>query len=538
MVEKIQPYNGIEPDANTWPPRLREAQEYAIERVIDEPTKAALIGDEPGLGKTAIGTEIALRGGYGRVLIAGLKDTAEQWADRLAAQSDGAATLRIIDASKPGKEAFADMLAGKPGYFFMGLQFMVTQDLRYDPAFDHDGKPIWEVNKKTGEKVVRPSKAIGPALVPVQEKERTHLGIYRKAKMKVPLDLMIVDEIHVIAANRKGTGRRTLTTMNVTTKVALSGTWFGNNPENAWSVTRWLWPDHVPARFSEWRAKYIAVEEVTGRGGKPLLSKHDTVITKAVGEATPGAFAATLPCYIRRVAKVQAPAPAVVYCDPTPEQAAQLEDLRRDLLTWVLDWEGQEAPLVVDMPPALHMRMRQATIAELSFDEEGKVAFAENAASGKLRALKGILDHWGNQPVAIYTDSKIGAHFIAARMRKAGLSAVAWTGDLSSTQRTEVKRAFLVGEFQYIVSTIQSFGTGLDGFQKVASKVVWISEVDGNPSLNDQALARFFRPGRTMQYGDFAHAKILMRDSPDTETFERLIQKAWSMKASMTPLAA
>lgn len=538
MAEKILPYNGTEPDKDTWPPRLREAQHYAIERVLVEPTKAALIGDEPGLGKTAIGVEVMLRGNYSRVLIAGLKDTAGQWAERLAAQSDGAATLRVIDSSKPGKQAQADMLAGKPGHFFVGLQFMVSQDLRYNLAFDKGGKTIWQTNAKTGEVITKPSPLIGPALVPVQEKEREHLGIYKKNKMKVPLDLMIVDEVHVIAANRKGTGRRTLVSMNVTTKVALSGSWFGNSSENAWSVTRWLWPEYVCSRFSEWRDTFIALEDVKGKGGQPLTSDRGNVITKTVGEATPGAFAATLPCYIRRVAAEQAPAPSLVYCDPTPQQSAQLDDLRRDLLTWVVNWAGEEEPLIVDMPPTLHMRMRQCTIAELSFDVDGKVAFAVDAPSAKLGALKGIIDFWGDQPVAIYTDSKIGAHFIAARMQAAGLNAIAWTGDLSSKQRVEVKQAYLAGEFPYIVATIQSFGTGLDGFQKVASKVVWVSEVDGNPALNDQALARFFRPGRTLEHGPFAHAKILMRDSPDTETFEKLIHKTWLMKASMTALVA
>ncbi len=118
-------------------------------------------------------------------------------------------------------------------------------------------------------------------------------------------------------------------------------------------------------------------------------------------------------------------------------------------------------------------------------------------------------------------------------MQKAGVDARAWTGDLTKTQRDEMKEAYLRGDFPYIIATVQSFGTGIDGFQWRTNKVAWVSVPQGDPALQDQAIRRIFRPGMTQAFGGFEHAVILMRDSTDVETFEDLLDKAWSVRTAM-----
>jgi hypothetical protein len=359
------------------------------------------------------------------------------------------------------------------------------------------------------------------------------------------VDGVLVHNCQAIA-NRKSATRRTIYSIKARLRGALSGTWFLNALENMWSVSRWVWPGenpetgqpYVETNHDVWKSRYLLSEVVSSAKGRVVkVGRQERVLTRVVGERVQGEFVGTLPCYIRREMP-QVPDPAVIRLPATPQQAAQMEELQKDLVTWVLDWQGNEIPLVVDLPPILRMRLRQVTIAELSldYDEDGseRVYFRDEASSAKLGPIRSIIEGpWAGQPVLIYTDSKIGAHFIAGRMQRAGVDARTWTGDLSRPEREKLKQAFLAGEFDYLVVTVQSFGTGIDGFQRRCNKVIWVSEADGNPALNRQAIARIFRPGMTEENGGFAHVKLVIEDSVDEISMQQLINKAWAIRAAM-----
>lgn len=548
--------------------RIKGYQERAIQKVLDEPSRAALIGDEVGRGKTLIAAEIVLRAEMERVLFIGLPDTIGQWAERLALQSDGKAQLRLVDSSKEGKKGYAALMAGEPGYYFAGIAWLTTQDFRHEnkreKVTEADGSvrhfTVW-ARDASGRVKTKPRKegapsgktalidrpegtigptqtpvvldqwtpgAIGPAEEPVAQRARKHLFTFRK--MKAPLDGIVFDEAHAVSKH-SSIQRRTLLTLakaGHTWKIAMSATWSGNSFANAWSLPRWLWPEQIPAYgfwYDEWCDE--EVETITIRG-------REKEVRKVRGEKVPGAFVKTLPCYIRNEAAEKAPPPHVVYCDPTPEQAVQYRELQQDMLTWVQNWDGDEEPLVVDIPGALHVRLRMLALAEISLDQRGDVVFAPNAASAKLAPLRGLIDGpFAGQPVAILTDSKKYAVLVTERMRAAGYSAIAYTGDVPKAERKRIREAFIAGECQYLVGTVQSMGTGLDGLQRVCSKVIWASLPQGDPSLETQGLGRFFRPGRTLKYGPFEHVQLLMRGSVDVDTMESLLAKAKAMQASI-----
>lgn len=533
----------------------RDDQELAIELALSQigTSDGALIGDEPGFGKTLIGTELVLRAmrehGWARGLIIGLPDTHAQWEERIAAQSDGAVQVRIMNGTTPGRENFAAFMRHEPGIFVAGSHFLTEKDWesvrQVDPKrggylfkrvkTDNLAKGI-----KAGDLVLkeRAKNAIGPAQEPTILTKSERLGVYRKFHRK-PLDFVMFDEVQSIA-NKKSNTRQTILSIKAGYRLGMSGTWFLNKLENMWSVARWVWPGENPAtgqpyvetNHEQWKKRYLIEQPVYGSKGKVLETARGTAITTVKGERIEGEFVGTLPAYIRRE-NDPVPDPTLVYCKPTAAQAAQIEDLQKDLMTWVDGWEGEEMPLVADMPAVLRTRLRQVAIAELSLGEDGSVQMSPSAASAKLAPLRGIIDFFGQQRIAIYTDSKIGAHFIAGRMQAAGYDARAWTGDLTRPQREELKQAFIRGEFPYLISTIQSFGTGLDGFQRVCNKVVWISEAQGDVALNDQGIRRYFRPGMTTEHGGFQHVKILMEGSVDVETLESLIEKAWRVRGAM-----
>lgn len=488
-----------------------EAIELALSQMGEGRSNGCLIGDEPGAGKTTVAAEVILRAGWQRALIIALPDTHTQWADRLAAQSDGETLARICNGtSRIGRENFEAFMKGEPGIYVAGADFLRQKD--------------WEMREIDG------------------KRKSVRVNHYRRTHTK-PLDGIIFDECHAIA-NKKSKTRATVWSIKANFRLAMSGTWARNDPANMWSVAKYVWPGEDPTTgefyvinsFGDWSEKYLT-SEVVYANGRAVLDTRGNPVRRMTGEKIPGEFVGTLPAYRRLENEDRVPEAEVIYVKPTPEQEQQLADLEQDFLTWVVNWEGEDEPLVADIPIVLQTRMRQACIAALSFDEDGGVTFAPDAASAKLGPIRGLIEGpFKEQPVAIYTDSKIGAHFIAQRMRGAGLDARAWTGDLSKAERVEFKRGFLAGEFDYIVATVQSFGTGLDGFQLRCNKVIWVSEANGDNALNEQAIARFFRPGRMMEYGGFAHVKLLLDTpgSPDVHTFERLLEKGRAIRAAMT----
>lgn len=525
--------------------KLRGASKYpvralaikSIEYVGDEPTQCIHLDSEDHeyvtdnftrTHNTLQASEIMLRSGWTRVLLIGIVDTIPQWDETIQRQSQGAAPkIRPLNSTKAGRANYEDFLAGADGIFFASIQWLNAQDFEHRDKLDDQGKPMEKINKKTGEptgKFIR---------------ERVHLRTFAKmsARKNGGLDAVIYDEAH-LSANYKSITRRTLLTFRgrgehaQTFKIGLSATWSGNSFEHAWSIPNWLWPELIPAYWN-WHEQWVQMKPAKNADGKDVYVGGKQIM-EVVGEKEPaGSFVKSLPCYWRREQEDQAPEALKVYVDSTVEQAAQYADLKADLMTWAMNWEGESEPLVIDIPPALRTRLRQVALAELSLDQEGNVTFAPNAKSAKLQALKGILDHWGDQPVVLFTDSKLMAKLTAERMRAAGYAAQAWTGDTPREERQQIKEAFIAGEIKYIVGTVQSMGTGLDGLQFVCSKAIWLSVPDGDPKLYTQALGRVFRPGRTMQYGEFQHIQLLMRDSLDVETLERLLVKAFSIQASI-----
>lgn len=500
-------------------------QEAAIQKALAEPTHSVLIGDEMGRGKTLTATEIMLRAGFERVLIIGIKDTYSQWAERIAEQSEGAVPLKRIDSTKKGQQALKDFMAGEHGYYFSGSEYLRAQDWEQIPAFDDFGNALWKTVKKDGPLILKENPGIGPRLIPVRETVSKQLGIFKKIAL---VDCILVDEVHVFA-NRKAFGRKTLISIPTDWKIGMSGTWAGNNAEGMWSITRWLWGSIIEPNFYTWRRTWCATEEV-------FLGRTRSTI-KTVGERVPGAFAASLPCYIRNEAEEHAPDPHIVYVDLSPMQRAQYDELEADLVTWLDSHQGAAA-LVADIPIVLRNRLRTATLGEMSFDRDGEIQFTDDCESSKLKALRGILDLWAGQKAIVFTDSKRFAKVTVRRMRAAGYRAEEWTGDVTSKQRDSIKERFMQenGDIDYIVAVIPALSTGYDGLQTVCNRMVWLSESESQIQ-NEQARARLFRPGRTLKDGGFLEVKILARDTHDVGIYSSLVQQRLMMSATLRAAA-
>lgn len=489
----------------------RSIQEHHITTILAEPTKAALEASDVGAGKTLILSEVAIRAGWNRVLIVGIKDTFSQWAKRLESQGCQHA-LKRIDSTAAGKRHFAELLAGADGFYFIGSQMLQDKDWTRIFLTGEDGRRIIKVTKATNQPVLKESKAIGPQLVPVFETKRKHLFTYRKMRQ---LDALIYDEAHT-GANRKSNTIGTIRTIPTEWRLALSATFYGNKFEHAHTITRWLWPDVknaegdylIDPRVYAWRDQWCVTEEKFVGRAKPVQS--------VLGERVPGAFVATLPCYLRIEAEKQAPEPEVLRVPLSAEEWAMYSQMEEDGVMW-LDSHGGLEPLVANLPIVKRIRLRTAALGAMSLDANDEPYFAPTARSTKMHALRFVLERedFRGKPAVIFTHSKKFASVVAERMTRAGFRTLLWTGDVPSKKRDELKAEFMAqkpGEPVYIVAVIESLSTGYDGLQTVCSRVIWMSESDSTKE-NHQALGRVFRQGGDLE--GFKHVKIVAVDTVD-----------------------
>lgn len=471
--------------------------------MMAEPTHSILLASEQDRGKSLQAIEFALRMGFKTVLFVGIKDTFEQFNERAKAQSNGTREIRRIDTTKKGSQAQADMEWGKPGWYFIGHQLLVSRD--------------WGTNSG----------------------ERMRLGTWQD----IAFDLVIVDEVHLLGGygNR---GQKTLHSLKPDWRLAMSGTFYGNRFENSWAPTRWLWPDLIDQSFYRWSSRWVQSEPVLRRNGSPMLTPKGEalkkagkpvpeweVVTKALGEVPPeGRFVSTLPCYIRHVGEDMVPDPEVIEVELLPDQRKMYDELESQALTWI-----RSRPFVVEMSVTLRERLRTATLGSFDFEDvwdrkrdewKQEVFFPADSHSTKLDALLHKLAEFPDDRVVLGTHSKRFAKLTVARMQAAGLKAVEWSGDVSSKERQAIKETWLeTDDIQYIVTVFRSFATGIDWVQQRCWRMGILSEQVGDGTTMGQWVRRVFRTGEHKH--KFSWFTIHATDTYDSGEFHnRELQQA------------
>ena len=322
-------------------------------------------------------------------------------------------------------------------------------------------------------------------------------------------DIVLVDECH-FAQNRKSKSFKALMTLKAGFKLSMSGTPYGNNFDGAWAVTRWLWPDKIPKGFWNWAQDWA-------KTAYSPFSKYEIV-----GELNPGAFAKSLPCYIRLEPNHNLEVVTEVrYVDLLPAQKKIYDKFEKDLVVWL-----GENPMIAEVPIAARIRLRQITLAIPSITDLGEIVFEDDAKSTKFQALKEIIEDHPDEPMLLLTDSQKYASLVARRL---GDKAFEWSGQANQKQREEAKQKFLRGEIKYIVAVIPAIAEGVDGLQDVCSTIVWLSHSDSN-LMNQQVIERIRRRGQKNVVKIY---DILARDTYDEGQLSNLVVKQLAMNASL-----
>lgn len=491
-------------------PELRLDQLEAIYRIVHELTlpgrsRSVLVGAGMGSGKTVVSVEVVIKTKPKRCLIVGVRDACNQWSKAFKEQGVKQPLLKI-DKTVIGKDNMMKLLDGDPGLFYVGLEMLRAQDWEQVVSETYPIHP--DIKAFYGDE-------IGDFTTPTVSSVQKHTY----ADM-APVDLLISDESHK-HANQKSASIKTVRDIPARAKIALSGTFFGNKFDNAWSLCTWLWGKKVIGTKGGFEAKYcVKIPVMSKDGRKQLKTPGGFPLSKVTGELNPGEYVETLPCYVFIATPIgPVPKSEIVKVQLDPEQMRQYVEMETQSLTWVpTSISSVRAPLIADMPVTQQQRLRTAALGAMTMipsPSEGvsdKITFARNCKSSTLNVAHAILHRpdWIGRKVLILTHSKPFAEETARRMGQKYRVALK-TGGVSGNQWEADKASFMsdaADSIQYLVAVISAVGTATDGLQANCSRVLWLSE-DNNNINNIQGENRVWRDG--VDIANYQSVKIIQK---------------------------
>lgn len=438
----------------------RPEQEEAIAALLED--RSHLCKGQVGSGKTLIGVESVLRSGAGITIVICPVNTFGSWRKTFIRQSAGSVEPRVIDSSKNGKLAFEALASRQPGVYLLSWQRFRNYD--------------WA---------------------------------------NMPLDFVILDEVHRQQNRNSSTHKSILTTRHAPYKLALSATPWGNRIEGAWATLVWLWwgnEEVAPKSFWRWVTNH-------------LTTKLDPYQGKKIeGERVRGSVWASVPSKSVFPSPYQdQPIIHEIECEMTPYQRKIYDRFEQEAIVWLDDH-----PLVADLPSVMRVRLREICLAVPSirwvwkripdadldtFDfakyeteerENGtyvymeEVYFEEDAKSSKADAIIDQINDLyaaGPVPILIFTHSRKFATMLTLRLQAKGFEARQFVGGMGLEER-EWKLENFGTQFDIMVATISGIAEGTDGIQDVCNIEFWIS-LEDNRVLNEQCIGRLSRLGQT-----------------------------------------
>ena len=445
-------------------------QQQAIDRIVAEPTRAALNASTMGAGKTVKAVEVARGLGAKTILVIAPLGTRLGWKVTFERQGIDL-PFKWIRSTKEGKANLEDWMWQLPGVYFVGVEYFARLG--------------WEES-----------------------------GSRSKVWAQVP-DLAIFDEVHR-SQNRRSKTAKTLRQLKAGFKLAMSGTPTGNNFSGAWAVTKWLWPDLIENSYWNWVDNWCMTE----------YDRFNPSGKKIVGEKFPGAFFNQLPCYVRIESEIDAELDKdEVYVELGAKQRKAYTELEQQMVTWI-----EERPVVVEFPITQRIRLRQATLGMFNLDEEDNIIFDNDCQSAKIDAMFEVLKNdFEDEPALILTDSRKFADVVKFRLEQSGLTARCWHGTISQADREKHKAEFMAGEVKYLVAVISAIAEGVDGLQHATRNMLWLNRSD-NRILNEQAVARVHRQGQTRMVRS---RELIAIDTYDSGILSQHIMRAIEMNKTL-----
>lgn len=450
---------------------MRPDQQETVDKILNEPTLAALIASEMGVGKTLCTVEV-IKGINPQkpVLIVAPLSTFIGW-ERTIKRQGITLSVRRIAAGKQYAGAFEDIAAGIPGIYLIG-----------------------------------------------------HAMFRRKLWTKIRLSVLVYDEVHDVS-NRKSLGHRKLMQTKSLWKIAMSGTPAGNKFPGMWAVTRWLWPKVIDRSFWRWAAEFsnVVFDEYSGKKAIGEREEGAFVRTLPCYIRTKSNLEAQ---YVEEIRYVElTAAQRKIYTQMEDNMLMMLQGgLTVASISVVQRSRLRQVTLGVPYVKGQKWstRMVNGEKEKVLVDD---IDFEDDCKSSKIDALKEILSENEGENFLILLDS---ARFARVVKHRLGDSARLWYGDTPQEEREHLLDTF-GKDFPLLVATIPSVGVGTDLLQTVCNNVVWLSRSE-NRLLNEQAAARLLRTGQTK---DVRSWDIQANETYDSGVFQNLELQSLMMKASL-----
>lgn len=475
MIEPLTPYD--------W-------QQADIDKCVHSMSEAvgALVVSAPGAGKTLVAVQVMAELKPETTLIIAPPSThAGSWEKTLLRQGVATEVLTLIGTAK-GKRNFEALRWGKPGVYITSAQWFSRQD--------------WG---------------------------------------NIEPDMVIFDEVHQVArygnvGNKKLLGHGKKKGLWARYRMALSGTPFRNNFENAWSIVRWVEPRKMNKPYWIWRMQDCA-------GKYSPFAPQNWEVT---GEANPGALASSLSCYVVHyqrsnccpyhpngfLAHLAPPIRIERDLDMTKAQAEFYRGMEKSYVAELTtpDPRTGKVPVIVEFPIVARGMLRFCALGLPSWNpDDEKLYFDEKCESPKLDTLITDLRNLDGGRALVLSHSKQFVDVAAIRLREAGFSVAVWKGGVSDTKRRKIMADFQSGALDAIVGVISAMGTGTDGLQEEAYNVMWLS-VDDDASNVTQGIGRLDRLGQTHQV---TMIEYRMRNTYDVGHLDRQIVKQLELNKSL-----
>ena len=225
-----------------------------VDRMLTEPTQAALISLPTGDGKTLVSLATVKATEVTQVLVIAPLNTLDGWQAHIEHVLPRH-PFRHINSSKDGQQAFLDLRAGIDGAYFVTKDYFALS---------------------------------GTSSAPKEKPDGTFTrGRVQKLNWRITVPAVILDESHK-ANNRDTAAYKVLRQLKAEWKLALSATPAGNKFDRMWETARWLWPELIDRSKQRWIAQWC----------ETAYNPHNYSHIEVVGERNPGAFVRSLPCYI------------------------------------------------------------------------------------------------------------------------------------------------------------------------------------------------------------------------------------------------
>jgi len=420
--------------------------------------KAGLFAYDMALGKTLTATTLTVELGSGLVLIVAPQITFDGWEKAVASQTDGKAHLRWIkNSSKAGKDALLDFYNGVEGWYFITWQLMRS-------------------------------------------------GVLFETRA----DVVIADEVHEIQNYGQSDQNIMIAKIESEYRIGLSGTPSGNKQGGIFGALNWLWPSRYK---SYW--KWLKENFYLTRSFSP----------EPIRELYPGKVTESIPFFVRRLKDdhysdmIPEPLPIKqVLVEMTPEQRRIYDEFDTNSGAWLDENDESAGFMFTGFSIVKAMRLREIALGTPTMYEDEKTGewkprFEYGAYSSKMDEIEKILASRPDEPFVIYTHSKKFIEFAVQRLQEKGIEARGFTGDLNYRQKRKLIDT-LGEDYRVLIATQAAVGTGTDGLQHKASKLIWASR-DIKVSVNTQARDRLYRPGQTEAIEQW---EIVARDSKDVDT--------------------